>query len=173
MLKFLATTKLLLVNLLLRFVKFVNLNHTMVKVLCMLASTLSVKLVRLLKLEDMDSPAPDDALDIKKVSGGLLIQDTDRGLFDVENAPKPDQPATDEAAGEKSAFGKLVYDNQLMVVTEKEPTEAQLKDLEMAMRVVKHTKSNGIVFVKDQQTVAAKLFQELGSAVNIKLCLTE
>ena len=110
--------------------------------------------VRLLKLADMDAPAPDDALDIKKVSGGLLIQDTDRGLFDVENAPKPDQPATDEAAGEKSAFGKLVYDNQLMVVTEKEPTEAQLKDLEMAMRVVKHTKSNGIVFVKDQQTIA-------------------
>jgi phosphoribosylaminoimidazolecarboxamide formyltransferase/IMP cyclohydrolase len=41
-----------------------------------------------------------------------------------------------------------------MVVTEKEPTDAQLKDLEMAMRVVKHTKSNGIVFVKDQMTIA-------------------
>lgn len=109
--------------------------------------------VRLLKLEDMDAPAPDDALDIKKVSGGLLIQDTDRGLFDVENAPKPDQPATDEAGGE-SAAGELVYDNQLMVVTEKKPTDAQLKDLEMAMRVVKHTKSNGIVFVRDQQTIA-------------------
>ena len=110
--------------------------------------------VRLLKLADMDAPAPDDALDIKKVSGGLLIQDTDRGLFDVENAPKPDQPATDDAAGAESAFGKLVYNNQLMVVTEKEPTEDQLKDLEMAMRVVKHTKSNGIVFVKDQKTIA-------------------
>ena len=28
-------------------------------------------------------------------------------------------------------------------------------------------------FVKDQQTVAAEFFQELGSAVNIKRCLTE
>ncbi len=41
-----------------------------------------------------------------------------------------------------------------MVVTDREPTENELKDMEMAMKVVKHTKSNGIVFVKDQMTIA-------------------
>ena len=41
-----------------------------------------------------------------------------------------------------------------MVVTKTEPTEAQIKDMELAMKVVKHTKSNGIVFVKDQMTIA-------------------
>ena len=41
-----------------------------------------------------------------------------------------------------------------MVVTDREPTEAELADMEMAMKVVKHTKSNGIVFVKDQMTIA-------------------
>ena len=76
------------------------------------------------------------------------------GVFDVENAPKPDQPATDSADDSASAFGKLVYDNRLMVVTKKEPTEQELKDMEMAMKVVKHTKSNGIVFVKNGQTIA-------------------
>ncbi|MEG0156113.1 MAG: bifunctional phosphoribosylaminoimidazolecarboxamide formyltransferase/IMP cyclohydrolase, partial [Anaerovoracaceae bacterium] len=33
-------------------------------------------------------------------------------------------------------------------------TAAQLSDLELAMKVVKHTKSNGIVFVKDGVTLA-------------------
>ena len=111
------------------------------------------KNVRLLKLPGIMEKAPYDAVDIKKVSGGILVQNLDRGLFDVQNAPKPDQPASDEG-GESSAFGELVYDGQLMVVTKKAPTEQQLADMEMAMKVVKHTKSNGIVFVKDGQTVA-------------------
>ena len=112
------------------------------------------KNIRLLKLPDILADAPEDAIDIKKVSGGLLIQGLDTELFDVENAPKPDQPATDSAAAGTSAFGKLVADGKLMVVTDREPTENELKDMEMAMKVVKHTKSNGIVFVKDQMTIA-------------------
>lgn len=112
------------------------------------------KNIRLLKLPDILADAPEDAIDIKKVSGGLLIQGLDTELFDVENASKPDQPATDSAAAGTSAFGKLVADGKLMVVTDREPTENELKDMEMAMKVVKHTKSNGIVFVKDQMTIA-------------------
>ena len=41
-----------------------------------------------------------------------------------------------------------------MVVTDKEPTQEQLRDMEIAMKVVKHSKSNGIVFVKNGATIA-------------------
>ncbi|MEG0392349.1 MAG: bifunctional phosphoribosylaminoimidazolecarboxamide formyltransferase/IMP cyclohydrolase, partial [Anaerovoracaceae bacterium] len=110
--------------------------------------------IRLLKLPNILAQAPKGELDLKKVSGGLLVQGIDAELFDVKNAPKPDQPATDAAANKDSSVGKLVYGDKLMVVTEKEPTAAQLSDLELAMKVVKHTKSNGIVFVKDGVTLA-------------------
>lgn len=112
------------------------------------------KNVRLLRLPGILKQAPAEDIDIKKVSGGLLIQNVDQGLFDVQNAPKPDQPATDGGEDKSSAFGELVYDGQLMVVTKKAPTEQELRDMEMAMKVVKHTKSNGIVFVKNGQTIA-------------------
>lgn len=39
------------------------------------------------------------------------------------------------------------------VVTQRQPTAAELADLDFAWRVAKHTKSNAIVFVKDQSTV--------------------
>jgi len=38
-------------------------------------------------------------------------------------------------------------------VTQRQPTAAELADLDFAWRVAKHTKSNAIVFVKDQATV--------------------
>ncbi len=112
--------------------------------------------LRLLKIPDISAPLPKESLDIKKVSGGLLVQNVDEGLFDVQNAPKPDQPATDVASGTgtPSACGSLVADGQLLVVTQKAPSSQELQDLEMAMKVVKHTKSNGIVFVKDGCTLA-------------------
>lgn len=110
--------------------------------------------IRLLKLPGILNKAPKGTMDMKKVSGGILIQGVDDGLFDVKNAPKPDQPATDNTEAGESAFGKLVYNDELMIVTDKEPTESELKDMEVAMKVVKHTKSNGIVFVKDGATIA-------------------
>ena len=63
--------------------------------------------------------------DFKKVSGGILIQEKDEVLM-----------------------------AEIKVVTTKEVTEKELKDLIFAYKVVKHTKSNGIVLAKDQQTVA-------------------
>ena len=39
------------------------------------------------------------------------------------------------------------------VVTQRQPSVAELADLDFAWRVAKHTKSNAIVFVKDQATV--------------------
>lgn len=82
------------------------------------------KNVRLLELPDILGKADKHAIDVKKVSGGILVQDTDNTLFD-----------------------------ELKVVTEKAPTDSEMKDLEIAMKVVKHTRSNGIVFVKDGMTI--------------------
>ena len=62
----------------------------------------------------------------RQVSGGFLVQDHDNGVLTEED---------------------------LKVVTEKMPTETELKDLMFAWKVAKHVKSNAIVYVKDQATV--------------------
>lgn len=68
--------------------------------------------------------APD--FDFKKVSGGLLVQNTDLGKI---------------TAGD------------LKVVTEKAPTVEQIEDMLFAWTVVKYVKSNAIIFCKDGMTV--------------------
>ena len=83
--------------------------------------------VRLLQLDDIGGKPTSPRLDLKKVSGGLLVQNADDILYNKDD---------------------------LKCVTTAVPTEAQLSDMEMAMKVVKHVKSNGIVFVKDGQTIA-------------------
>ncbi|MEG0829909.1 MAG: bifunctional phosphoribosylaminoimidazolecarboxamide formyltransferase/IMP cyclohydrolase [Anaerovoracaceae bacterium] len=84
------------------------------------------KNLRLLKLDDISKKAPIGQIDIKKVSGGLLVQGTD----------------------------DIVYnEGELKVVTDKAPTDQELKDMVLAMKVVKHIKSNGIVLAKDNATV--------------------
>jgi len=50
----------------------------------------------------------------------------------------------------QSADNKLIED--IKVVTKKSPTEAEMKDLIFAMKVVKYVKSNAIVVVKDGMT---------------------
>jgi phosphoribosylaminoimidazolecarboxamide formyltransferase/IMP cyclohydrolase len=64
--------------------------------------------------------------DFKKVSGGLLVQNTDLGSV---------------TAGD------------LKVVTQKAPTPEQVKDMLFAWTVVKYVKSNAIIFCKDGMTV--------------------
>ena len=48
---------------------------------------------------------------------------------------------------------------QMTAVTEKKPTEHELKDLFFANKVVKHTKSNTIVFAKNSQLMASGVGQ--------------
>lgn len=84
------------------------------------------KNIRLLKLDDIEDKGPEGQLDVKKVSGGLLVQGVDDILFDEE---------------------------QLQVVTDRIPTEKEMEDMRLAMKVVKHIKSNGIVLAKDQATI--------------------
>ena len=64
--------------------------------------------------------------DFKKVSGGLLVQNTDLGRITAED---------------------------LKVVTEKTPTFEQIQDMLFAWTVVKYVKSNAIIFCKDNMTV--------------------
>jgi phosphoribosylaminoimidazolecarboxamide formyltransferase/IMP cyclohydrolase len=92
--------------------------------------------IRLLKLENIEgdlcqcncgcSDAIRNQIDIKKVDGGILIQDADTELYD---------------------------DGQLRVMTKKAPGEKELEDLKFAMKVVKHVKSNAIVIAKDGMTL--------------------
>ena len=70
--------------------------------------------------------APLAALGLKRISGGLLAQDSDAGRI-----AGPD----------------------LKVVTRRQPAEAELADLLFAWRVVKYVKSNAIVYAKDGMTL--------------------
>ncbi len=49
--------------------------------------------------------------------------------------------------------------SQLLVVTEQKPTEAAISDLIFANKIVKHTKSNTIVFVKNNVLIASGVGQ--------------
>ncbi|WP_074737356.1 bifunctional phosphoribosylaminoimidazolecarboxamide formyltransferase/IMP cyclohydrolase [Ruegeria halocynthiae] len=63
---------------------------------------------------------------VRQVAGGLLVQDKDNGFVGMDD---------------------------LKVVTQKAPTEDQMRDLLFAWKVAKHVKSNAIVYVKDGATV--------------------
>ena len=82
--------------------------------------------IRLLKLENIIGEISDVGIDIKKVDGGILIQDLDSEIDD---------------------------ENQFKVVTKKSPSEKEMEDLKFAMKVVKHVKSNAIVIAKDGMTL--------------------
>lgn len=83
------------------------------------------KNIRLLKLKDVMKKQPETAYDVKKVSGGILIQDIDSKLLGEE----------------------------LQVVTDRKPTEKEMEDLLFTWKIVKYTKSNGIAIGKDKQSV--------------------
>ncbi len=80
------------------------------------------KNIRILKLPEISKPNTKEMLDMKRVAGGLLVQERDIGIYD---------------------------EAELKVVTEKAPTAEQMADLKFAMKVVKHTKSNAIVLAKN------------------------
>jgi phosphoribosylaminoimidazolecarboxamide formyltransferase/IMP cyclohydrolase len=77
-------------------------------------------------LETGDGAASTDGLELKKVSGGLLVQGSD--------------------------LGKITADD-LKIVTKKVPTPKQIEDMLFAWAVVKYVKSNAIIFCKDNATI--------------------
>lgn len=83
------------------------------------------KNVRLLACGDWQGQLT-DGYDFKRVNGGLLVQERDFGMVDMED---------------------------LQVVTKVQPTEAQLRDLMFCWKVAKYVKSNAIVYCKDSMTI--------------------
>lgn len=84
------------------------------------------KNLRVLILPDVSEPIPAEELNYKRVVGGLLVQEHDRNVISKEGS---------------------------RVVTKALPNKDLSADMEFAMKVVKHVKSNGIVVVKDLQTL--------------------
>jgi phosphoribosylaminoimidazolecarboxamide formyltransferase / IMP cyclohydrolase len=86
------------------------------------------KNLRLLAVETPDSKAEASgsaAYQVRRISGGVLLQDIDDGLVGTESR----------------------------VVTNNQPSEGEYRDLDFAFRVVKHVKSNAIVLARGGQTL--------------------
>jgi len=83
------------------------------------------KNVRVLRSGDASTTSI-ERLELKKVSGGLLVQTSDTGR---------------------------IVESDLRVVTEKAPNSKQVEDLLFAWQVAKYVKSNAIVFCKDRMTI--------------------
>ena len=67
-----------------------------------------------------------DGYDYKRVNGGLLVQERDFGMVELED---------------------------LTVVSKRQPTQEQLEDLLFTWKVAKYVKSNAIVYCKNKQTI--------------------
>ena len=83
------------------------------------------KNLRLLTTEGLPDPKS-PGLAYRQVAGGFLVQDRDNGV---------------------------ISEADLKVVTQRAPSEAELRDLLFAWKVAKHVKSNAIVYVKDGATM--------------------
>lgn len=81
--------------------------------------------IRLLELPGIAKKNNGSMLDMKKVAGGLVVQ----------------------------TLNDKLYDGELKCVTKRQPTKEELEQLDIAWRVVKHAKSNGIVLAKGKGTV--------------------
>jgi phosphoribosylaminoimidazolecarboxamide formyltransferase/IMP cyclohydrolase len=84
------------------------------------------KNVRVMVMSTMPDKSAKSTYDVKRISGGILVQDSDEINYD------PDR---------------------LKVVTERQPTEQEMKDLLFAWTVAKHVKSNAIVYALGGQTI--------------------
>ena len=81
------------------------------------------KNLRVLRVEKIGNA---DGLDYKQISGGVLVQNRDNLIVTVED---------------------------LKVVSEKKPTDEEIRAMLFAWKVCKHVKSNAIVFANEFQTV--------------------
>ena len=82
------------------------------------------KNVRVLELENISKKQNENALDVKKINGGVIVQTIDSKLLD-----------------------------EYEVVTNRKPTEKELEDLLFTWKIVKYVKSNGIALGKDKQSI--------------------
>ena len=80
--------------------------------------------LRLLECGQWDTKT--SGFDYKRVNGGLLVQDRDQGS---------------------------VNSDDLKVVTKRQPTKEEMRDLQFCWKVAKYVKSNAIVYVKNSMTI--------------------
>ena len=109
--------------------------------LAVLQAKKNIRLVRVGPLDRLEKREPTD---VRRIVGGYLVQERDH--------------ATLGASG-------------LKVVTKKVPTEKQIEDLLFARKVVKHVKSNALVFAKDLTTTGIGAGQQSrvdGVAIAVK-----
>lgn len=86
----------------------------------------SKKNLRVLRLLNVATREQRQGLEYKQISGGMLVQTRDMHKLKRED---------------------------LKIVTKRGPTEDEIRDLRFAWTVCKHTKSNAIVYAREEQTV--------------------
>lgn len=115
------------------------------------------KNIRLLKIKDISAKREKSAFDMKKVYGGLLVQQYDESLIDGEdmnvfkNKAKVEEITT-PAGKKRKTYG-------MGVVTDRAPTADEIEALLFNWKVVKHTKSNAIVIGKTGRTTGIGMGQ--------------
>ncbi len=115
------------------------------------------KNIRLLQIENISAKRAADAFDMKKVYGGLLVQQYDESLIREEDENLFKMNAKVETSILSNGKEKTVYG--LGVVTERKPTKEETEAMLFAWKVVKHTKSNAIVIGKDGRTTGIGMGQ--------------
>ncbi|MDD5644523.1 MAG: bifunctional phosphoribosylaminoimidazolecarboxamide formyltransferase/IMP cyclohydrolase [bacterium] len=86
----------------------------------------NIRIIEIANLPDWYKNKTYSGFDIKKVAGGILVQDRDT---------------------------KEIREKDIRTVTKKKPSEKQLKDMLFAWKIAKHVKSNAIVYARDANTV--------------------
>lgn len=92
----------------------------------------------------------DDALDLLKQKKNRRLIRHKKQLS--TKAEKQFRSIFGGALSQDADFDVTTQDD-LKVVTERQPTEKEIRDMLFAWQVVKHVKSNAIVYAKDQQTI--------------------
>lgn len=92
----------------------------------LLAGKKNLRLVEIAESAASDTDAAANELELKRISGGVLVQQPDRGA---------------------------ATETDFKTVTRRAPTGEELTALEFGWKVAKHVKSNAIVFVRAGQTV--------------------
>lgn len=115
------------------------------------------KNIRLLQIDNISARRESTAYDMKKVYGGLLVQQYDESLIKGENMSLFNTKADVEVSVLPSGKQKTVYG--VGVVTERAPTKEETEALLFNWKVVKHTKSNAIVIGKQGKTTGIGMGQ--------------
>lgn len=115
------------------------------------------KNIRLLQIENITAKRENTAFDMKKVYGGLLVQQYDESLIRGEDTELFTKKAEVETATLPSGKQKTTYG--LGVVTDRAPTKEETEAMLFAWKVVKHTKSNAIVIGKQGRTTGIGMGQ--------------